>query len=187
LNPDRLVRHRVLFPSFALAAALASQGDAVTVIRAYENGLSGIQAANPEVHLSIERDPALPGELVLVIDYPGPGNDPAARDVRCEAQNHDWTAGRAISFQIRPSRDMRLSFSFLDRNGVAYTTWTSVKEDVWQPVRIAFDAMRPNPYFQPPTAKLGSPIDVSDVKGIAFAPQDRAAGRFAVTKFVVLR
>jgi hypothetical protein len=43
------------------------------------------------------------------------------------------------------------------------------------------------PYFQPPDAKLGTPIDVSDVKFIAFAPQDRTSGRLAIGKFVVVK
>lgn len=75
--------------------------------------------------------------------------------------------------------------SFLDRNRVAYTTWTELKGGVWQAVGIPFDEMRPNPYFQPPDAKTGAPIDVSEVKSIAFAPQDRTAGRFTISRFVL--
>jgi hypothetical protein len=45
--------------------------------------------------------------------------------------------------------------------------------------------MRPNPYFQPPGAKTGAPLDVSAVTFIAFAPQDRTSGRLEVGKFVV--
>ena len=51
---------------------------------------------------------------------------------------------------------------------------------------IAFDEISPNPYFQPPGAKAGLPIDVSEVKSIGIAPQDRAAGRLAVSKFVLV-
>jgi hypothetical protein len=80
---------------------------------------------------------------------------------------------------------LRLSVSFFDRNRVVYTSWADLKEGVWQPVRIAFDDLKPNPYFQPPGAKLGGPIDVSDVGWIAFAPQDRTSGRLAVARFVV--
>jgi hypothetical protein len=57
---------------------------------------------------------------------------------------------------------------------------------VWQTVQISFDEVRPNPYFQPPDAKTGAPIDVSDVQRIGFAPQDKAAGRLAISRFVVL-
>jgi hypothetical protein len=87
--------------------------------------------------------------------------------------------------QIKPDHAMRLSVSFLDRNRVVFTTWTELKGGVWQQVRIAFDEIRPNPYFQPPDAKRGSPIDVSDVKFVAFAPQDKTPGRLAIGKFVV--
>jgi hypothetical protein len=124
---------------------------------------------------------------VLIVDYPVPTDDPAGRDVRCDAETHDWSGGRAIAFQIKPSQALRLSGFFLDRNNVAYTTWVELKGDVWQPVRITFDDVRPNPYFQPPDAKRGRPLDVSDVKFIAFAPQDRMSGRLAISKFVVVK
>jgi len=54
-------------------------------------------------------------------------------------------------------------------------------------VRIPFAEIRPNPYFQPPGAKTGTPLDVSDVKWIAFAPQDQAPGRLAIGRFLVLQ
>jgi hypothetical protein len=47
--------------------------------------------------------------------------------------------------------------------------------------------IRPNPYFQPPDAKLGFAVDVSDVRFIAFAPQDPTSGRLAISKFVVVK
>jgi hypothetical protein len=58
---------------------------------------------------------------------------------------------------------------------------------VWQQVRIPFEEIRPNPFFQPPDAKTGAPLDVSDVKAIAFAPQDQASGHLEIGKFVVSR
>jgi hypothetical protein len=163
------------------------QEEPVADIQTYQSGLGGVHAANRRVQLSLGRDPSLPDEAVLIVDYPDPTDDPAGRDVRCDAETHDWSGGRAIAFQIKPSQALRLSVSFLDRNNVVYTTWVELKGDVWQPVRIAFDDLRPNPYFQPPDAKQGSPLDVSDVKFIAFAPQDRTSGRLAISKFVVMK
>ena len=64
---------------------------------------------------------------------------------------------------------MKLSLSFLDRNRVAYTAWRELQGGVWQLVRIPFDEIRPHPFFQPADAKTGAPLDVSEVKGIAFA------------------
>jgi len=157
------------------------------VIHAYEQGLAGVRAANPDVKLSVGHDPALVGEPVLLMDYPEPTSDPAARDVHLDAENRDWTAGKAIAFRVNPTNSIRLSVSFVDRNHVAYTAWTNVEGGVWQSVRISLDGIRPNPYFQPPDAKTGGPIDVSEVNGIAFAPQDRASGRLAISQIVVVR
>jgi hypothetical protein len=158
----------------------------VTVIQDYADGLSAVRAANPAMKLRVGSDPALGDESVLFIEYPAPTGNPAERDVWCLAEDHDWTRGRAISFRVKPAHALRISVSFMDRNRVAYTTWKDLDGGQWQEVRIAFDEIRPNPYFQPPDAKKDAPIDVSEVKAIGFAPQDRTAGHLAISKFVVL-
>lgn len=155
------------------------------VIHSFRNGLAGVRAANPDVRLSVARDPSGPDEPVLQVEYPAPTGDPAGRDVQCEAENRNWSSGRAVSFHVKPAHALRLSVSFLDRNRVVYTLWADLKEGVWQPVRFAFAEMKPNPYFQPPGAKQGSAIDVSDVGFIAFAPQDQTSGRLAIGRFLV--
>lgn len=129
------------------------------VIHAYKDGLAGVRAANPGVKLSLGLDPALADEPVLVVDYPVPTNDPAGRDVGLDADTRDWTVGRAIFFRIKPAHAIKLSVSFLDRNRVAYTMWTELQGGIWQPVRVSFDEIRPNPYFQLPDAKTGTRID----------------------------
>ena len=155
------------------------------IVHDFSDELTGVRAANPEVHLRVGRDRSVDGERVLLVDYPGPTKDPAGRDVRCAARNQDWTGGRAISFQAKPAHAMRLSVSFVDRNGVVYTAWTNLTAGVWQTVRIPFDEIRPNPFFQPPGAKTGAALDVSDVKFVAFAPQDEMPGQLAIGRFVV--
>jgi hypothetical protein len=160
---------------------------AVVVIQSYERGLAAIRTANAAVKLSVDQGAALPGQPVLLVEYPAPTADPAGRDVWCDAETVDWTRGRALSFQVKPEHDLRLSVSFLDRNGVAYTSWSDLRGASWQTVRIPFDEIRPNPYFQPPGAKKGAPIDVSEVRRIGFSPQDRSAGRLAISRFVVVQ
>jgi hypothetical protein len=155
------------------------------VIQAFSDGLAGVRAANPDVRLSVARDPSIAEERVLVVEYPVPTGDPAGRDVRCIAVNPDWTGGRGISVQIKPDHAMRLSVSFIDRNRVVYTAWKDLEGDAWQLVQIPFDEIRPNPFFQPPGAKTGAPLDVSQVEFIAFSPQDKAAGRLTLGRFVV--
>ena len=155
------------------------------VIQSYKNDVADVCSANTDVHLSIGRDPLLQDQPVLFVEYPAASADPAARDVRCDVEEQNWTAGRAISFQIKPANSVKLSVSFRDGNGVAYTAWTDLQGGVWQLVRILLAEIRPNPYFQPPNATTGAPLDVSQVEWIAFAPQDRAAGRLAIGRFVV--
>ena len=170
------------FDAVVLATALSIQP--ALVIHTFDGGLDGVSAASPGVRLSVTRDASI-GQQVLLVEYPEPTSDPAARDIRCAAQNQNWSAGKAIEFRIKPDHPLRLSLSFIDRNGVVYTAWNELKGGEWQSIRIGFDEIRPNPYFQPPGAKTGAPIDVSDVKFVAFAPQDKTPGRLSIGTFVV--
>src|SRR6185436_6589317 len=105
-------------------------------------GLVGVRAASADVHLSVRRDPSGPDQPVLHVEYPAPTGNPAGRDVQCEAENRNWSNGRAVSFRIKPAHALRLSVSFIDRNGVVYTSYADLKEGVWQPVRFAFAEMK---------------------------------------------
>ena len=140
-------------PSAPLRDATAEKPE--IVIHAYQDGLAGVRTSNPDVKLSVGHDSALGDEPLLIVEYPAPGPDPAGRDVVCDAGTRDWTSGRAISFRIKPSHAMKLSVSFVDRNRVVYTAWAELNADVWQPVYIWFDEIRPNPYFQPADARTG--------------------------------
>jgi carbohydrate binding protein with CBM11 domain len=169
----------------ALLVSLSGCASSAIVVRSYADGLPGVRSANPEMKLSVVRDSAVSDGPVLLVDYPAPTGNPAARDVWCEAEHIDWTAGHALAFQAKPEHAMRISVSFMDRNRVAYTSWSELRAGEWQTVRIAFEQIKPNPYFQPPGSKTGAPLDVSEVKAIGFAPQDSGAGRIAIGPFMV--
>ena len=115
-----------------------------------------------------------------MVEYPAASGDPAARDFWCGVDEADWSKARQIVFDAKAEHAMKLSFSFMDRNHVAYTHWVELRGGEWQTVRIPFDQLRPNPYFQPPDAKKGAPLDVSEVRRIGLAPQDPGAGRVAI-------
>ena len=156
------------------------------VIHAYTEDVGGIRAVGANVRLRVGRDLALAGEPVLLVEYPAATNDPAARDVYVEAEHQDWSAARAIGFRVKPVHGIRLSVSFVDRNQVVYTAWTQLRGGVWQSVRIPFQDIHPNPYFQPPGARVGAPLDVGLVGRIGFAPHDTASGQLAISQFVLL-
>jgi len=52
-------------------------------------------------------------------------------------------------------------------------------------VRIPFAEIRPNPYFQPPGAKIGVPMDIGAVERFGFAPQGRTSGRLAISRILL--
>jgi hypothetical protein len=169
-------------PSQPAARSAAKEVDMIA-IHDFEQGLKGVQSASPEVKLRIVQDAELAGEPALQVDYPEANDNPAGRDVACDADERDWAAGRALSFRVKAEQPLKIAVSFLDRNKVVYTSWVTLQPGVWQPVRLPFAEMKPNPYFQPPDAKTGSPIDVSDVAFIAFAPQSPGMGRFTISRF----
>ncbi|HEX3851083.1 MAG TPA: carbohydrate binding domain-containing protein [Polyangiaceae bacterium] len=177
----------------AIAPPAAPNADAkpaqhVIVIHDFKQGLTGVKAVKPDVKLSLGRDddPEHAGAPTLTVEYPKPSDNEAARDVWCEAQNRDWRPGGAISFRVKPDHAVKLSVSFIDRNGVAYTAWVmAAQPGVWQTLHISLTEIRPNPYFQPPNAKTGAPLDVSEVTSIGLAPHDDVAGRFEIGGFVL--
>jgi hypothetical protein len=165
---------------------VSAASDGERVVHSFDNGLDGTRTIGAAVKLRVGADQSLEGASVLLVEYPEPSTDPAARDVRLDATTTNWSTGRALMFRVKPDAAIRLSLSFVDRSGVVYTSWTSLETGAWQTVRIDLATIRPNPYFQPPTAKRGAPLDVSEVKWLAFAPQDARAGRLSIDRVVLV-
>lgn len=159
----------------------------MTTIRSFTQDLSGVSADHPDVALRFGGDDELPNGPVLIVEYPEATEDPSARDVWCEAQHTDWRSGSALAFRVKPDRAVKLSVSFIDPNHVVYTTWIDLDGGVWQPVRVDFDRLRPNPYFQPDDAKTGAPLDLSRIEAFAFAPHGEGSGRLAIGPFTLAR
>src|SRR5262245_15422572 len=101
---------------------------ALAVIQGFMSGTAAVHTRNPDVKLSVERDPASSSERILVVDYPPSSNDPSARDVAFDLDERNWTRGRELVFQIKSAHPSRISISFLDRNHVVYTTWSDLPD-----------------------------------------------------------
>lgn len=180
--PTRFQR-RVVFA--CLAAATMPIAALPIVVREYKNGLPGVHATNPDIKLGLAPDPTDRDRSVLVVNYPAPTADPAARDIWLDSETANWTQARTIEFRIKSDSATRLSLSFLDRNGVAYTAWTNVEPGEWRAVQLPFAEIRPNPSFQPPGAKVGASMDISRVERLGFAPQGRTSGRLAISRILL--
>jgi hypothetical protein len=170
----------------AMCNSNRSDGVTVAVIQAYEHGTSAVRSANPDIELTIVRDAEL-DEPVLSVAYPESTGNPAGRDVWCDAEDRNWTEGRAISFKVRSDQALRLSVSFMDGNRVAYTHWLDVTGGAWQTMEIPFSDIKPNPYFQPPGADRTAPLDVSNVARLGFAPQTPGAGHLTIGPLLIVR
>jgi hypothetical protein len=153
------------------------------IVRWFGVALEGIKTQDPELKLRVGHDVGLGDENVLFVDYPKSLAEPAARDVWVEAEVTDWSRARALSFRIKPDLAVKLSVSFIDRNRVGYTSWIELTGEQWNDVQLTLDAFRPNPRLQPPDAKPGLPVDLTEVKAFGFAPEGGAPGRLALTSF----
>ena len=54
----------------ALVLALTGCASSTLVIRSYAEGLAGVRGTNPEMKLSVARDPAVSHGAVLLVEYP---------------------------------------------------------------------------------------------------------------------
>lgn len=168
------------------ASQEAQKQPAMKTIQDYARQLQAVHSANPELKLAFTQDPSLHSERVLLVTYPAQNADPAGRDVWCDAEVQDWSPGSGLAFQVKADKAIKLSVSFQDRNHVAYTTWIPLSGGEWQRVELKFSELEPNPYFQPPNAKSGAPLDVSLVKRLGFAPVDEDGGQLSVGKWMLL-
>lgn len=176
-----------LIATYCVASQAASDETIVATIQDFRDGISSVHVRKGEMKIQVVKDSGAPDQTVLQVDYPAASRDPGARDVWCDAIDKDWREGSAISFMVKPVKDLRLSISFLGRNRVAYTTWADLKGGEWQTVRVKLDEIQPNPFFQPPGADKNSPMDVSEITRIGFAPQSPEAGQVLVGRFVVMK
>jgi len=85
----------------------------VIIVQAYARGLAAVHSANSDVKLRVGRDATQADDPVLFVEYPRPTDDPAGRDVWCDADVRDWTGGSAISFQIKPAHSDKAVRVFL--------------------------------------------------------------------------
>ena len=166
-------------------SAYGNDGNTVAILQDFASGIDSVHARNPAVRLRVDPHPLIASERVLVVEYPRPSGDPAGRDIWFDVRQRNWTSARAIAFQVKPDHPTSLSVSFADRNHVAFTMWLNLPDTSWQMARVVFESIRPNPYFQPPDAVVGRPLDLSEVKGVGFAPQDSGSGRVAIRRLVL--
>jgi hypothetical protein len=155
------------------------------LVRGYDRGLAGVRAGR-HVAVAPGWDPERAGQGVLVVTYDDDAGR-ADRDVWNETEVRRWSGGRALVVRVRADGPLTFSVSFFDANGVGYTAWAEARGGGWEAIAIPLDKIRPNPYFQSPTARLGSPLDLHDVRSIGFAPHGPGAGRFMVAGFVLVK
>ncbi|HUO58619.1 MAG TPA: carbohydrate binding domain-containing protein [bacterium] len=88
----------------------------------------------------------------------------------------DLSKATTIVFKAKATLPGELQFEFKDKYNVQYMVKVKVPSAAWSEVRIPVVSFIKNPYYTPPNAELGHPMDLSKVNGMNVGPQADGAG-----------
>ena len=90
--------------------------------------------------------------------------------------SYDLSQASTIVFMAKTSLPGEVQVSLKDKWNVQYVTKVAVKSDDWTEVKIPLSSFIKDPYYTPPEAQLGHPMNFSKVTGMNFGPQASGAG-----------
>lgn len=93
--------------------------------------------------------------------------------------NQNWSSAKNVNVWAKGSSNLVVRFSILDANKVSYVADMNLTPE-WQEIKIPISSMKKNPYYQPPEAIQGKPLDLSNVQQIQFEPQTQGKGSFMI-------
>ncbi len=82
----------------------------------------------------------------------------------------DLSKAGSLKFQAKSTVSGMVSIALQDAYSMSYVADFQVGPD-WTPVTIPFSSFKKNPYYTPPGAVPGHPMDLSKTSGINFQPQ----------------
>ncbi len=86
-------------------------------------------------------------------------------------RGQDWGRGSGLAVEARSRSPLRLQLAFNDANQNAYLSPPlELEPGAWRVLRAPFASFRPNPYYQPPHARPGAPLDLGRVDTFNLSP-----------------
>ncbi|GEM_PF-528302 len=100
----------------------------------------------------------------------------------------DWTGAKAVRFLLYSKVPQVMGFTFKDKNNNQYTAdGPSTKGTGWETVRIPLGSFKLDPYYTPPDAVKGAPLDLSAVKSFNFQPKTGIQATVALDGLTVVK
>jgi sialate O-acetylesterase len=90
--------------------------------------------------------------------------------------SYDLSNAKTVVFQAKTTLPGEVQMALKDKWNVQYTVKFAVKSAGWTEVKIPLASFVKDPYYTPPEAQLGHPMDFSKVTGMNFGPQAYGAG-----------
>jgi hypothetical protein len=83
----------------------------------------------------------------------------------------DLSKNDSIKFKAKTNSPGEIEMAFKDTYNVQYIARFSVSSKDWTEITVPFSAFNKDPYYTPPEAVLGHPMDLSKATGMNFAPK----------------
>lgn len=96
----------------------------------------------------------------------------------CSIPASDLSKNTSLRFKARAAAPVALQIGLLDANKAQYITTVAVTAKDWTEVTVPFSSFIKDPYYTPPGARLGHPMDLTRTTNLNFMP--RTPGRSVV-------
>ncbi|HJT24169.1 MAG TPA: carbohydrate binding domain-containing protein, partial [bacterium] len=87
----------------------------------------------------------------------------------------DLSKNGSLKFKAKSTVPGDVQLAIVDAFGVQYVTKASISSKDWAVVEVPLSSFAKDPYYTPPQAVLGHPMDLSKVSNLNFSPQVQGA------------
>jgi Carbohydrate binding domain (family 11) len=178
----------------AAAAAPASNGSSLSILDlgSADEAKAGGTSKDPgsTITYSAVDNPNKPGTKYLVIKLNVDQGGYACLYHRTGSSwdGQDWSGGKAIRMLIYCKDPVVMGLAIQDKNHNQYSASApSTKGGSWEKVEVPIDSFKLDPYYTPPNAVKGAPMDLSQVIQIQFQPKVTGEETLAISDVTLVK
>jgi len=138
--------------------------------------------------LDIVRDPDAPGRMQAACRYELTEGGWCGVWVRCgdEWEGQDWRGSKSLVFTVYSREPLSFEFGFNDVNENAYIALApQTKGTGWETLSFPMTSFQLNPFYQPPGAQKGAPLDLSRIETFNIAPKTTGKHEFKLKEVLI--
>ena len=100
----------------------------------------------------------------------------------------DWRGSKALELEVDTREPLQFQVGFNDANQNAYVAQSDpTRGKGWEKIEIPFDHFTLNPFYQPPGARKGAPLDLSHIETFNLSPVTSGKHAFRLRKVWILK